>query len=270
MSEEEAKYFLNEAESVDLETFVTDAWSRIKPYLMMDAGLFKPPATEAESEADDMHQEEESDQDEHDLEDGEEHLEEDDEEEEHEQEPAPAEKEEEQQASVQYDENTQTLIQEANNARSEYTIADRAVKDIQTEIKRIEDYLEKDFGPDEEFAPLQGQCFDFSDYEYIYKLCPFEKASQQPKSGSIDTRLGTWSKWLGSEDNMYSTMYYDHGQSCWNGPSRSTTVKLSCGSENRITSVSEPNRCEYLLEFTTPAACRELPSEHSDDVHDEL
>lgn len=237
---------------------------------MMEAGLFKPPSTETESETEDL-QTEEVEQ-EHDLDEGEEHAEEEDEEEE-EQEPetVPAEKEEEApNDTTPYDENTQRLIKEANDARNEYNIAEKAVKDIQAEIRRIEEFLEKDFGPDEEFAPLQGQCFDYTDYEYIYKLCPFEKASQQPKSGSVDTRLGTWSKWTGLEDNKYSTMLYDHGQSCWNGPSRSTVVKLSCGSENRITSVSEPNRCEYLFEFTTPAACRELASEHSDDVHDEL
>lgn len=271
MSVEEAKFFLNEQESLELEEFIADAWSKIKPYLMMDAGLFKPPGLEAESEADDMQHEEEQDEHEQDIEDTEEHLEDDEEEEEHDQQEQPVvEKEEEQPASVQYDENTQRLIEEANSARNDFGVAEKAVKDIQAEIKRIEDYLEKDFGLDEEFASLQGQCFDYTDYEYVYKLCPFEKVNQQPKSGSIDTRLGTWSKWIGTDDNKYGTMYYDHGQSCWNGPPRSTTIKLSCGSENRITSVSEPNRCEYLFEFTTPAACRELQSEHSDDVHDEL
>lgn len=265
MTEEEARFFLNEADSLDLKDFIADAWPRIKPYLMMEAGMFQPPTSEApETEAEDMQTEEDTYQEEQDADDAEEHNE-DEEEEEH------AEREEEPQAEpVKYDEETQKLINEANEARNEYNTAEKAVKDIQAEIKNIEEYLSKDFGPDEEFASLQGQCFDFTDYEYIYKLCPFEKVSQQPKSGSIDTRLGAWSKWVGSEGNIYSAMLYDHGQSCWNGPSRSTAVKLSCGSENKITSVSEPNRCEYLFEFTTPAACREPPNEQSDDVHDEL
>lgn len=56
MSEDEARYFLNGEDAVDREKFVTDAWANIKPYLMVDAGLFKPPA----GEADDMEPESET------------------------------------------------------------------------------------------------------------------------------------------------------------------------------------------------------------------
>jgi hypothetical protein len=34
---------------------------------------------------------------------------------------------------------------------------------------------------------------------------------------------------------------------CWNGPARSTNVILSCGIENKVISVSEPNRCEVIF-----------------------
>lgn len=128
------------------------------------------------------------------------------------------------------------LLKAANEARSEYDEADRAVRDIQREISQLEEYLEKDYGPDEEYAPLEGECFEYTDREYLYKLCPFDQASQQPRSGGSETRLGVWSKWAGPEDDKYQAMLYDKGQSCWNGPQRSTYVS--------------PNQFLYILKFS--------------------
>lgn len=59
-------------------------------------------------------------------------------------------------------------------------------------------------------------------------------------------------------------MSYTNGQTCWNGPARSTLVQLQCATENTLISVSEPNKCEYLFIVGTPAECIITDSDFSE------
>uniref|UniRef100_A0A8C1KB25 Glucosidase 2 subunit beta n=1 Tax=Cyprinus carpio TaxID=7962 RepID=A0A8C1KB25_CYPCA len=122
----------------------------------------------------------------------------------------------------------------------------------------IEKELSFDFGPDAEFTYMYSQCYELSTSEYIYRLCPFNRA--------------LWGREKNRpENNKYLVMKYEHGTGCWQGPNRSTTVKLTCGKETVVTSTSEPSRCEYLMEFTTPAVCQEpANTEPSPHGHEEL
>ncbi|MGH0129311.1 UNVERIFIED_CONTAM: hypothetical protein FKN15_001941 [Acipenser sinensis] len=105
--------------------------------------------------------------------------------------------------------------------------------------------------------------------QYVYRLCPFSRVTQKQKFGGSETNLGTWGSWAGPEDDKYSVMKYEQGTGCWQGPNRSTTVKLTCGTETAVVSSSEPSRCEYQVEFTTPAVCQE-PKDLDPGSHDEL
>jgi hypothetical protein len=42
---------------------------------------------------------------------------------------------------------------------------------------------------------------------------------------------------------------------CWNGPDRSLTLQLECGTTEAVLSMDEPEKCAYAARFTTPAAC---------------
>ncbi|XP_026217078.1 glucosidase 2 subunit beta isoform X2 [Anabas testudineus] len=169
-----------------------------------------------------------------------------------------------------YDEETQNLIDAAQKARNEFDEGERALREVDDQIKNIEKEISFDFGPSAEFAYLYSQCYELTTSEYIYRLCPFSKVSQKPKYGGSETNLGSWGKWAGPEGNIYSMMKYEHGTGCWQGPNRSTTVKLTCGKETVVTSTSEPSRCEYLMEFTSPAACQEPPNVFGLHDHEEL
>lgn len=208
---EEARFFLDEHDQVDFETFVTLCWPKIKPFLMLDSGLFKPPTEVEELEKDEheagQYETEEAELQNEQHDDGydldgceptqhypEEEGAADHEEEEEEddglddQEVGEGQVESAQEPKVEYDPETQELIRKANEARNQHSEADRHVREIDQEMKNIEDLLNKDFGKDEEFAPLNGECINYEDREYVYKLCLFDKAIQQPKSGGAETR----------------------------------------------------------------------------------
>lgn len=270
VTEEEAKIFLNNQDSVDFEAFLDKSWALMKPFIQIDSGMYKPPVTESEAD----HLQEQGEQDDEQAEGDGEHDEDTEGENEDEDYDETADKgheEEAQEDQITYDDETQKLVDHATEARNQYNEADGNVRSINDQIREIEESLKKDFGPDEEFASLEGHCFEYQDHEYVYKVCPFDKALQQPKSSAMETNLGKWGRWDGPSENPYEVMLYENGQNCWNGPNRSTRVKLTCGTDNKLTSVAEPNRCEYAFEFETPAACRDLSSETNDsEMHDEL
>ncbi|XP_066529750.1 glucosidase 2 subunit beta [Hoplias malabaricus] len=182
----------------------------------------------------------------------------------------PEKKDDDEEAMPPYDDETRALIEAAQKARDHFEESERSLRDVEDQIKNIEKEISFDFGPNAEFAYLYSQCYELPTSEYIYRLCPFNRVSQKPKYGGSETNLGTWGTWAGPEDNKYLVMKYEHGTGCWQGPNRSTTVKLTCGKETIVTSTSEPSRCEYLMEFTTPAVCQEPATIDSLHDHDEF
>merc|ERR1711892_375159 len=289
VSEEEAKFFLGDQETFDIESFVESKFALIKPYLELeqaapaptedaeeveltppveeyhapDHPMMTPPPTDFDPDAPDhpmmtpspedveSDYTEETDEDEnedmdYDIND---HEDEDDEE--------TAKADDIKEDKPKYDDKTQVLINNAEAARRAFNDVEKEIKDAEKEIEQLKASLEKDYGEDKVFAVLSGQCFEYTDNEYTYKMCPFDHCTQG------GTRLGNWGEWTGPEGDPYASMKFTGGQTCWNGPARSTIVHLHCGVDNDVTSVSEPNKCEYEMHFSTPAACK-LPAGHDE------
>lgn len=277
-TEAEAQGLLEGVDRVDSTAFET-VWNRIKDKYISEAKADTPieiPQEETKEPVPDNDSEPYPDEDISEDDDDEDNEDEDDEDLDdyksppttHAQEKKPDEDEEG--TMPPYDEETQQLIDVAQKARDEFDEAERALREVDDQIRNIEKEISFDFGPNAEFGYMYSQCYELTTSEYIYKLCPFNRVSQKPKFGGSETNLGTWGKWAGPDDDVHSVMKYEHGTGCWQGPNRSTTVKLTCGKETVVTSTSEPSRCEYLMEFTTPAICKEPKNLDLIDEHDEL
>lgn len=247
ISEEEALGYLNNQQSVNFETFYSSAWEAIADRCQFKRPTpppqaIEPPYAPPEDKGEDAGEENDADEEDYDYDD------EDEDEDEGDQGDGGD-------SMPEYDDATKELVAIADAARTAHREADNRKMNIERDIENLRKYLQVNFGVEYEFSPLYDQCYEFTDREYTYKMCAFSKVTQRPKKGGRETNLGIWGKWSGPSDNIYSVMRYEDGEKCWNGPSRSATITIVCGLEEKLFSASEPNRCEYAMEFTTPAVC---------------
>eukprot|EP00026_Physarum_polycephalum_P006429 Phypoly_transcript_06471.p1 GENE.Phypoly_transcript_06471~~Phypoly_transcript_06471.p1 ORF type:complete len:578 (+),score=148.43 Phypoly_transcript_06471:27-1736(+) len=127
----------------------------------------------------------------------------------------------------------------------------RDLSTAESNLRSTEEILSRDFGPNNEFFALNGNCYEHKTREYTYTVCPFGDVKQ------AHTSLGKFEKW----DPAYTVMSFTEGQQCWGGPKRSAKVTLLCGAENELHDIQEPNKCEYAMKLNTPAACTAAPLE---------
>ena len=133
------------------------------------------------------------------------------------------------------------------DAKSRLEAAKKDLENGRNDEKTHTEDLEKDFGPDDVFRALKGQCVSTDSGEYTYELCFLDKTTQKPKKGGGHTNMGNFvrmeritvdedvspsGKGLGSGERI--AMKHENGQHCWNGPNRSTTVVLACSENNEV------------------------------------
>lgn len=147
----------------------------------------------------------------------------------------------------------------AEEARQRFREAEDAKRDLEREVEKVETWLKNDYGPNGEFAKLEGECFSIKQRQYTYQMCPFGEAKQ--KEGYSETSIGHFSGWEADGDNKYAKMTFKRGAYCWQGPDRSLSVTFECHSSNEILAVDEPSKCVYTMRFGTPAACDQAQAE---------
>ncbi|OJD13530.1 hypothetical protein ACJ73_09193 [Blastomyces percursus] len=163
-------------------------------------------------------------------------------------------------------------------ARNAVSAEESSLNNIRSQLADHKSDLDKDYGRDSVFRSMKGSCISKDSGEYTYELCWLEKTKQIPKKGGSQTTMGTFSTFTTvtvDEQNSAGkvvpqekiALEYTNGQTCWNGPARSTKIVLECGEQDEISKVTEDEKCVYSMFVTTPAAC-EGPSKNGNNVRD--
>jgi protein kinase C substrate 80K-H len=169
------------------------------------------------------------------------------------------------------------------DARQQLTSAQTELNNDNEELRRHRDDLEKDYGPDDVFRALKGQCIEQDSGEYTYEFCFMERTTQKSKKGGGNTGMGNFArvekitvdeelpadgKGLGSGERW--ALKFENGQHCWNGPARSTLVVLACAEKDEIWKIVEEEKCVYKMEVGTAAVCEGNGGKKKGNGHDEL
>jgi len=148
------------------------------------------------------------------------------------------------------EEGTNEESEELMNVRSKLEELEGQKQELEEKLKGIDDEANLDFGVEKEYWAIKDECYKAKADQYTYEICMYDKATQDSVS------LG---KWDGFHED-YSVIKFTNGDKCWNGPKRSLTLKVECGAEELLHSITEPSTCEYSAKFATPAACQEFSS----------
>jgi len=154
------------------------------------------------------------------------------------------------------------------DAKSQLDSAKRDLDNDRSELTKQEEDLTKDYGPDAIFRALKDTCVDQDSGEYTYSHCYLSSTTQKSKKGGGNTGMGNFAhitsvtvdetlpadgRGLGSGERI--ALKYENGQTCWNGPARSTLVVLACYDKEEIWKVVEEEKCVYRMEGGSPAVC---------------
>ncbi|KAL8835710.1 MAG: hypothetical protein Q9170_003212 [Blastenia crenularia] len=154
------------------------------------------------------------------------------------------------------------------DARDALKAAQDGENGLRNELTGHKDDLDKDYGVNDVFRALKGQCISKESGEYNYELCWLDRTTQKSKKGGSHTGMGSFvridsvtvdddlppdGKGLGS--GVRVALRYENGQHCWNGPNRSTLVVLACAEQDEIWKIAEEEKCVYRMEVGTPAVC---------------
>ncbi|KAG8985108.1 hypothetical protein FRB90_004932 [Tulasnella sp. 427] len=169
---------------------------------------------------------------------------------------------------------TSSARQANRDAKNALSSTENKLRDEESELSKLFD--PKWYGSDGAWKKLENTCLSKDTGEYTYSVCLFKGATQKSNKDGSSNNLGTFGTWNKSPSvqpgdyDYYTVMHYERGAQCWNGPQRSVTLKLSCGTENELLSVAEPEKCEYHFVGKTPALCWPVESDEGKTIKEKV
>jgi protein kinase C substrate 80K-H len=170
-----------------------------------------------------------------------------------------------------------------SDARNAFQSASDDLGKKESSLGELQSDLSKDYGSDDIFRALRDTCISTDSGEYTYELCWMGKTSQKSKKGGGNTGMGNFVRFdkievdeeIGADGKglgrgVRTTLLYENGQHCWNGPNRQTTVVLACAEKDEIWKVQEQEKCMYRMDVGTPAACEKPVVKQGAKEKDEL
>ncbi|KAL6028947.1 hypothetical protein ACI3LY_003611 [Candidozyma auris] len=130
---------------------------------------------------------------------------------------------------------------------------DKTLHSKKSEASIYEENLSRQFGTDDIFRAVEGEWVHRKIGEYNYKIGYLDSIYQD------NTLVGRLTSVKGS------TLHFEHGAKCWNGPHRSAFVDMVCAPKSRLVSVSEPEKCQYRFLLETPIVCEAKSDEQIAD-----
>ncbi|EEH38928.1 endoplasmic reticulum protein [Paracoccidioides lutzii Pb01] len=161
-------------------------------------------------------------------------------------------------------------------ARNALSAEESSLSTARSQLDDHKSDLKRDYGRDSVFRSMKGSCISKDFGEYTYELCWMDQTKQKSKKGGSHTTMGNFARFTTitvDEQNFSGRVVprervgleYTQGQTCWNGPERSTRVILECGENDEILKVTEDEKCMYSMFVTTPAVCEEASIEDDND-----
>jgi protein kinase C substrate 80K-H len=83
-----------------------------------------------------------------------------------------------------------TISRALQKARDAHSKAVAETNRLRSDVDQVSKKLSADYGPEDIFLAIKGECISLNTGEYTYEVCIMEKVTQKSNKNNADTNLG--------------------------------------------------------------------------------